>query len=84
MLPLLELTEAEDCCLLAVTVAWDPAAAAAAQEAGQEAGAGQGLGQEAVDGCCADLPAAVARAAAALRLMRPPAPDSSYGMRITR
>ncbi len=82
MLPLLELTEAEDCCLLAVTLAWDPAAAAAAREAGLEAGAGQGQGAE--DGCCADLPAAVARAAAALRLMRPPAPDSSYGMRITR
>ncbi len=40
VLPLLELTEAEDCCLLAVTLAWDPVAAEAEAREGTGAEAG--------------------------------------------
>ncbi|GLC45490.1 hypothetical protein PLESTM_001741500 [Pleodorina starrii] len=79
VLPLLELTEAEDACLLAVTLAWDPAAAAdaAAAERGPIPAAGGFSG-------CASLAEAAARAEAALRLMRPPAPASAYGLRVSR
>ncbi|KXZ52491.1 hypothetical protein GPECTOR_9g535 [Gonium pectorale] len=89
VLPLLELTEAEDCCLLAVTLAWDPAAAAAAAAAtagaGARAGAASAAGKLAAGfGGCASLAEAAARAEAALRRMRPPAPTSAYGLRVTR
>ncbi|GFR45865.1 hypothetical protein Agub_g7316 [Astrephomene gubernaculifera] len=96
VLPLLELTEAEDACLLAVTLAWDPAAAAAAaEEAAVAAGvtldasasaAGDAAEAAAAAGFvgCGSLRQAVARAEAALRSMRPPAHDSAYGLRVTR
>ncbi|GIL50277.1 hypothetical protein Vafri_6487 [Volvox africanus] len=84
VLPLLELTEAADCCLLAVTLAWDPDAA---KEAGAAAATSASGATGTSDGAfcgCADLATAAARAEAALRLMQPPAPASAYGLRVSR
>ena len=76
LLPLLEFTEAADCCLLAVTVAWDGrlpqhAGSNGAAPAAGAAGAG-----------AAHFGDALAAAAAALGAMQPPAPASAPGFRL--
>lgn len=70
-LPLLELTEAANCCLLSVTVAWDSDSESASDAASSSSGSGPRSSSEATE-----------RASVALSKLRPPALPSAYAMQL--
>lgn len=88
LLPLLEYLEAEHTGILAATIAWDPAAAAAAQAAVDKAAEHEQEGQAHEQsahhaGGCVDFYSAMQRALAALSAMHPPAPAAAPAPKIS-